>query len=101
MFDIFNKIFDVKVEEVCIVKQQCDFVSLCCDVEIDSELCLELCNFEESLCGKIVNGQVGVIVEVKKVLFFKGVICFDFKLVEIVVSYVEYGVVCLLVLIDE
>ncbi|QBP77126.1 indole-3-glycerol phosphate synthase TrpC [Herbaspirillum huttiense] len=101
MSDILNKILDVKAEEVRIAKQQRDLASLRRDVETDSELRSELRNFEESLRGKIANGQAGVIAEVKKASPSKGVIRPDFKPAEIAVSYAEHGAACLSVLTDE
>lgn len=64
-------------------------------------LVCDLCDFVGVLWVKYVVGNVVVIVEIKKVSLLKGVLCEYFVLVDIVCLYVVYGVVCLLVLIDE
>lgn len=101
MSDILNKILDVKAEEIRIAQKQRDFAGLRRDVESDSELRAQLRNFEDSLRGKIANGQAGVIAEVKKASPSKGVIRPDFQPAEIAVSYARHGAACLSVLTDE
>lgn len=44
--------------------------------------------------------MIGVIVEVKKVSLFEGILWLDFDFVVIVVLYEEVGVVCFFVFID-
>lgn len=94
--DIFDIILVCKVDEVvvCCVQVLLEVLIVCL------EQVLLVCGFVDVLCVLIVVGNLVVIVEVKKVSFFKGVICLDFYLVDIVVSYEFGGVSCLLVLID-
>lgn len=96
MSDILQMILVCKVEEVVQCCVQCLFEVF--QVVVVSVLLV--CGFVCVLQVVVVNGDLVVIVEVKKVSLFKGVICLDFCLVDIVVSYEFGGVSCLLVLID-
>ena len=100
MSDILNKILDVKAEEIRIAQKQRDFAGLRRDVESDSELRAQLRNFEDSLRGKIANGQAGVIAEVKKASPSKGVIRADFDPPALARAYLAGGATCLSVLTD-
>lgn len=93
---VLQKIFVCKVEEVvecCVCVNLVEVEWLVCSVDV-------LCGFVNVLLEWVKCKELVVIVEIKKVLLSKGVLCEYFVLVEIVCSYEVGGVVCLLVFID-
>lgn len=80
--DIFDKIKVYKFEEVVV----CKVIMFLFEVEDCVCIVLLICGFYNSLMDVFCDGY-GLIVEIKKVSLFKGLICFDFNLFELVKVY--------------
>lgn len=96
MIDIvLDKIKVYKFEEV-VVDKKVKFL-----VDVEEVVCVVsyVCGFECVLFKVFCQGY-GLIVEVKKVSLFKGLICVDFDFEDIVEVYEVGGVICFFVLID-
>ncbi len=100
MSDILNKILDVKADEIRAAKKHQAFASLRREVESNTDLRVNLRNFEASISNKIVAGKAGIIAEIKKASPSKGVIRADFNPAQIAASYATHNAACLSVLTD-